>query len=297
MLNALTIDIEEYYHGVEFEAAIPPHDRPLLPSRVEPSVARILDLLDRHQVQATFFIVGQVAVAHAAMVRRIASAGHEIACHSDRHELVWRLTPEQFRADIRQAKARLEAISGQSVLGYRAPNFSIQREQAWAYDILLEEGFQYDSSVYPILHDRYGDPDAPRFPYILRQQNHHTLYEFPLSTLRLLGVNLPMGGGGVFSVVTDGVVSTRHPACECPGWPSHDLLLSSVGARSGPTSPSHAMVPPFPALREFAPHGNKVAPIAVSYTICSRVSRAEGPPRIGRPHAFFQSARTGHNFF
>ena len=201
MLNALTVDIEEYYHGMEFEAAVAPHERALLPSRVESSVARVLDLLDQHRVQATFFVVGQVAAAHPAMVHRIALAGHEIACHSDGHELVWRQTPDEFRADIRRAKARLEALSGQSVLGYRAPNFSIRREQAWAYDILLEEGFRYDSSIYPILHDRYGEFNAPRFPYILRQHGHRTLYEFPLSTARLLGVNLPIGGGGYFRLL------------------------------------------------------------------------------------------------
>jgi polysaccharide deacetylase family protein (PEP-CTERM system associated) len=201
MLNALTIDVEEYYHGVEFEMAVPSHARHLLPSRVESSVARVLDLLARHRVQATFFVVGEIATAHAAMVRRMASDGHEIACHSDRHELVWRQTPDQFRADIRQAKARLETISGQPVLGYRAPNFSIRREQAWAYDILLEEGFHYDSSVYPIRHDRYGESEAPRFPYILRRHGSQTLYEFPLSTTRLLGVNLPIGGGGYFRLL------------------------------------------------------------------------------------------------
>ena len=201
MLNALTVDIEEYYHGVEFEAAVPPHERHLLPSRVEMSVTRVLNLLDQHRIHATFFIVGQIAAAHPDMVRRIAAAGHEVACHSNRHELVCGQTPEEFRADIRQAKACLETLSGQPVVGYRAPNFSIRREQAWAFDILLEEGFQYDSSVYPIFHDRYGDPDAPRFPYVLRQQGDETLVEFPLSTARLFGVNLPIGGGGYFRLL------------------------------------------------------------------------------------------------
>ena len=167
--TALSIDVEEYYHGVEFEAAVPESERSKLPSRIEASVDRVLDLLDRFDVRATFFTVGTVAESHPEMVRRIADRGHEIACHSYRHEWVSRQSPEDFRADVYRGKAVLEDLTGKQVIGYRAPNYSIGPEQEWAHDILLEEGFRYDSSVYPIFHDRYGDPDAPRFPNAIRR--------------------------------------------------------------------------------------------------------------------------------
>jgi polysaccharide deacetylase family protein (PEP-CTERM system associated) len=132
------------------------------------------------------------------MVRRIAAAGHEIGSHGDRHDSVSVQSPDEFRADIRQAKARIEDAAGEAVVGYRAPNFSIGKAQAWAYRILLEEGFRYSSSVHPILHDRYGQPNAPRFPYEACRDGADRLMEFPIGTARLLGVNLPIGGGGYF---------------------------------------------------------------------------------------------------
>ncbi len=198
VVNALSVDVEEYYHGVEFEAAVPGAARYYLPSRVEWSVDRVLELFDNVGVQATFFIVGQVAAQHPAMVRRIAAAGHEIACHSDRHELVSRQTPEAFDADIVRAKGCLEDLCGEAILGYRAPNYSIGPQQSWAYEHLLATGFQYDSSIYPIVHDRYGQPQAPRFPYEICRRGDMRLIEFPIATRRLLGLNLPIGGGGYF---------------------------------------------------------------------------------------------------
>ncbi len=201
IINALSIDVEEYYHGMEFEAAVPAPEREKLPSRVEESVEKILALLGTLSVHATFFTVGQVAERHPAMIRCISQQGHEVACHSYKHELVWRQTPAEFRADVQHAKALLEDLTGAAVVGYRAPNYSIRQEQAWAYDILLEEGFLYDSSVYPILHDRYGDPDAPRFPYVIRQNGEQALIEFPIGTLKVLGMNLPIGGGGYFRLL------------------------------------------------------------------------------------------------
>lgn len=192
--NALSIDVEEYYHGMEFEAAVPPERRHFLPSRVEGTVARVLELLERYRTRATFFVVGRVAELHPGMVRGIVEAGHEVACHSYTHELVSRLSPRAFREDVRVAKTILEELTGRPVLGYRAPNYSIGPSQAWAYDILLEQGFRYDSSIYPVRHDRYGDPNAPRFPYAIHQE----LIEFPIGTSRRMGLNLPIGGGGYF---------------------------------------------------------------------------------------------------
>jgi len=196
--NALSVDVEEYYHGMEFEAALPGEQRGSLPSRVEASVDHVLALLADHDVRATFFTVGQVAEAHPEMVRRIDRAGHEVACHSYRHELVYRQSPEEFRVDIRRAKAVLEGITGKAVIGYRAPNYSIQEKQQWAYDILLEEEFLYDSSVYPIRHDRYGQANAPRFSYEIRRTGARSLIEFPIGTIQVAGMNLPLGGGGYF---------------------------------------------------------------------------------------------------
>jgi polysaccharide deacetylase family protein (PEP-CTERM system associated) len=191
---------------MEFESAVPPEQRSTLPSRVEDSVDRVLALLAAHGATATFFIVGQVAEQHAHMVRRIAAAQHEIACHSYCHELVFRQTPQEFRLDVRQAKAILEDETGTAVIGYRAPNYSITTAQSWAYDILLEEGFRYDSSVYPISHDRYGYPNAPRFPYPLRGDSHSGLIEFPIGTVRLWGRNFPIGGGGYFRLFPEVLV-------------------------------------------------------------------------------------------
>jgi polysaccharide deacetylase family protein (PEP-CTERM system associated) len=204
--NALTVDVEEYYHAAIFRAGTSALGRCHFESRVERNVERLLELLADHHTSATFFILGDVARGHPSIVRRIAAERHEVACHGDRHEDVYRLSPAEFRADIRRAKARLEDLVADPVVGYRAPNFSIRRAQSWAYRILLEEGFCYDSSMYPILHDRYGQPGAPRFPYEIWRDGSAGLREFPIGTARLLGVNVPIGGGGFFRLSPFGLV-------------------------------------------------------------------------------------------
>jgi polysaccharide deacetylase family protein (PEP-CTERM system associated) len=201
IVNALTVDLEEYYHALVFREGAGQAALDGLESRVEVSTDRVLALLAARGVKATFFVLGEVAADHPAIVRKIAGEGHEVACHGYAHEPVFRQTPSEFRTDVRRAKAILEDIVGTSVVGYRAPNFSIGRSEAWAYDILLEEGFHYDSSSYPILHDRYGDRSAPRFPYEVRRNGHGSLIQFPIATTRLLGVNLPIGGGGYFRLL------------------------------------------------------------------------------------------------
>jgi polysaccharide deacetylase family protein (PEP-CTERM system associated) len=206
--NVLSIDVEEYFHGAEFEAAVPLAQRGMLPSRVEENIDCVLTLLHEHNVQATFFTVGQIAEQHPGMLRRIATEGHEIACHSYRHELVFRQSADEFRTDVRRAKDTLEDITGARVIGYRAPNYSIPASQHWAYDILLDEGFRYDSSVYPIVHDRYGQADAPRFPYEIRKNGSLSLIEFPIGTVRFGGRNFPIGGGGYFRLLPE--VITRY---------------------------------------------------------------------------------------
>jgi polysaccharide deacetylase family protein (PEP-CTERM system associated) len=201
--NVLSVDVEEYFHGMEFESAVPSAQRGSLPSRVEENMDRVLALLHGHKVQATFFTVGQLAEQHPGMLRRIAAEGHEVACHSYRHELVSRQSAEEFRSDVRRAKGVLEDITGAEVVGYRAPNYSIQSGQQWAYDVLLEEGFRYDSSIYPIIHDRYGQARAPRFPYEIRKNGGLALIEFPIGTVRIGGINLPIGGGGYFRLLPE----------------------------------------------------------------------------------------------
>jgi len=201
IVNALTVDVEEYYHALVFREGAPDAVSGSLESRVEVSTGRVLALMAAREVKATFFILGQVASDHPSIVQKIAGEGHEIACHGHAHEPVSRQTPSEFRADIRRAKAVLEDIVGEPVVGYRAPNFSIGPAQAWAYDVLLEEGFRYDSSVYPILHDSYGDRTAPRFPYEVRRNGEGLLIQVPIGTARVLGMNLPLGGGGYFRLL------------------------------------------------------------------------------------------------
>jgi polysaccharide deacetylase family protein (PEP-CTERM system associated) len=200
IVNALSIDLEEYFHAKVFQEGTNGRCTGL-ESRVEASTERVLALLASCHARATFFVLGQVAAAHPELVRTIAGERHEIACHGDGHQLVSRQTPPEFHADVRRAKTLLEDITGEPVVGYRAPNFSIARAQAWAYDILMTEGFRYDSSSYPILHDSYGDHHAPRFPHDVLRKGSARLIEFPIGTTRLLGMNFPIGGGGYFRLL------------------------------------------------------------------------------------------------
>jgi polysaccharide deacetylase family protein (PEP-CTERM system associated) len=203
-VNALSIDVEEYYHATVFQEAVKGVTAGL-ESRVEASTDRVLELLAAPGVKATFFVLGEVATKHPAIVCRIAEEGHEVACHGYHHDLVFGQSPETFRAGIRKAKAVLEDIGGQPVVGYRAPSFSIGPAERWAYAVLAEEGFRYDSSMYPIVHDHYGDREAPRFPYEIWRNGRERLIEFPIGTVRLWGVNLPVGGGGYFRLLPGGL--------------------------------------------------------------------------------------------
>ncbi|MBZ0220444.1 MAG: DUF3473 domain-containing protein [Candidatus Methylomirabilis sp.] len=195
MRNALTIDVEDYYMVTGFADRVRFEDWPKFESRVAMSTRKILCLLSRYGVKATFFVLGWVAENDPRLVREINSEGHEVACHGYNHRLIYDTTPDEFREDIRRSKSILEDISGNAVSGYRAASYSVTKKTLWALDILMEEGFLYDSSIFPIHHDRYGIPDACRFPYEIKR-NGGTLMEFPPSTLRLLGQNLPVAGGG-----------------------------------------------------------------------------------------------------
>jgi polysaccharide deacetylase family protein (PEP-CTERM system associated) len=198
MKNALTFDVEEYFHAEAFAQVLRPEEWLAQESRVVASTERILDLLDREHVRATFFVLGWVAERQPALVREIASLGHEIGCHGYGHRMIQHLTRSEFERDVTRAKSALEDVTGHAVLGYRAPTFSIMRETLWSLEVLCEAGFRYDSSIFPIVHDRYGIPDAPRFPHRLKAANGCELAEFPLSTVMLLGRRVPVAGGGYF---------------------------------------------------------------------------------------------------
>ena len=164
-------------------------------SRIENNMHRILELLDEYKVKATFFVLGWIAKHYPNLVREIHTAGHEIACHGYNHRLIYHLTHEQFREDVHTAKCIIEDIIGSQMLGYRAASYSIVKRTIWALDILIEEGFLYDSSIFPVHHDRYGFPGANRFPHVIQRKNG-TIKEFPPSTFKILGQNIPMAGGG-----------------------------------------------------------------------------------------------------
>lgn len=201
IVNGLTVDVEDYFHAEALAGAVSREEWDSLESRVERNTRRVLEVLDRHQVLATFFILGWVAHRYPGVVREIQAAGHELGCHSYWHRLIYRLTPEEFRTDTLQAKQAIEDAAGKAVLGYRAPTFSVVRRSFWALDILAELGFQYDSSIFPIRHDHYGIPDYSRFPCRHQSKNGPSLTELPLSTFTLMGSNFPFGGGGYLRIL------------------------------------------------------------------------------------------------
>jgi polysaccharide deacetylase family protein (PEP-CTERM system associated) len=197
----LSFDVEEH-HRIEAAArltvapALEAHCR----ERLDLSTRWLLEELAAHGARATFFVVGQVARHNPDLVRAIHRAGHEVASHSWDHRRLHRHTPASFREDVRRSKAVLEQVTGEAVLGYRAPTFSVVRETAWALDVLAELDLAYDSSIYPVRHDRYGAPQAPRGPFLARGSGPPVL-ELPPATLRVLGLNLPTGGGGYFRLL------------------------------------------------------------------------------------------------
>lgn len=194
--NAMTVDVEDYFQVSAFAAHIPRESWESIPCRVERNIDRILILFDEKQTKATFFTLGWIAERYPAMVKRIVSNGHELASHGWAHQRVSDQKPPEFLDDIVRSKALLEDISGQKILGYRAPSFSIGNDTLWALDLLEEAGYRYSSSIYPIQHDHYGMPNAPRFAFY--PKNNGGLLELPVTTVRLFKRNIPAGGGGYF---------------------------------------------------------------------------------------------------
>ena len=196
--NALTVDVEDYFHVSGFSGCIDRSDWDSYPLRVERNTEKLLDLFDRKQVKATFFVLGWVAERLPDLVRDIAGRGHEVACHGYSHQLIYRQSLEVFREETFHSKELLEDIIQSPVRGYRAASYSITEQSRWALDVIAEAGFVYDSSVFPVRHDLYGIPGSPEHPYELESPAGHKLVEFPLSTASLLGYRLPVAGGGYF---------------------------------------------------------------------------------------------------
>lgn len=194
-VSVFSVDVEDYFHDEAFRHLMAPADWESLEQRVEPATRLLLALLDEFRVKGTFFVLGWVAERSPGLVTDIHLHGHEVAIHGYDHRPITVLTPEEFREDIRRAKGIVEDIISEPILGYRAPTFSIVKDTRWALDVLVEEGITYSSSVFPIVHDRYGIPDAERYPYT-EKIGEQSLIEFPMSTVRLVGRTLPFVGGG-----------------------------------------------------------------------------------------------------
>ena len=197
IVNALTVDVEDYFQVSALAPHIDRADWDRMPCRVERNMDVVLRVLEEGQARGTFFVLGWIAERYPALVRRLVSGGHELASHGYAHVRATQQSRDEFLADISRAKKLLEDISGVEVRGYRAPSFSIGRDNPWAFDCLLAAGYRYSSSIYPVRHDHYGVPDAPRFPYV----SQPGLVEIPITTVRAFGRNFPAGGGGFFRLL------------------------------------------------------------------------------------------------
>ena len=199
--NALTVDVEDYFHVSALAPSIHRNTWDTRESRVVGSTQRLLDLFEQFGVRGTFFVLGWVAERYPQLVTDIAARGHEIACHGLSHRLIYEQSPREFREETLRSKKVLEDITGSAVLGYRAASYSIVRETLWALDTLVELGFAYDSSIFPVRHDRYGIPGAERAPHRLSTPGGKAIVEWPLSTAAIAGFRLPVCGGGYFRLL------------------------------------------------------------------------------------------------
>lgn len=201
IINAMTVDVEDYFHVAALAESIDRSRWDEMEYRAEASTRRLLDLFEKADIRATFFVLGWVARRSPELIREIHRAGHEVASHGMSHKLVYNQTPEEFSQETYEAKALLEDIIGAPVLGYRASTYSITNRCLWALDILKEAGFVYDSSIFPIRHDLYGIPDAPQMPARIQTPKGASIVEFPMSTAPMFGTRIPVSGGGYFRLL------------------------------------------------------------------------------------------------
>jgi len=198
ILNAMSIDVEDYFQVASLAKWAPPAQWHSFALRVEANTHRILDLFSQHNIKATFFTLGWIAERCPSLVKTIVNEGHELASHGYSHQLIYNQSPDVFRQETLRSKKLLEDIGGIAIQGYRAASYSITQKSLWALDIIAEAGFTYDSSIFPVRHDRYGIPDANPLPHVLRTPNQSQLTEFPITTLKIGSYNLPIAGGGYF---------------------------------------------------------------------------------------------------
>lgn len=215
-----SIDVEEYYHAEVFAGRLSPEVRADLPRRAQAPLERLFGLLRTAGSRATLFVLGEAVDGLRATLQVFAGAGHEIACHGDGHVHLARLTPRTFRDDLRRARGRIEDALGVAVRGYRAPTFSITRRTAWALDVLIDEGFCYDASIFPIHHDRYGVPGAPDGPFLAAGPSGRTIVEFPPLTVAAPGVRIPVGGGGYLRLLPGALVAGAFRRAAARGRPA-----------------------------------------------------------------------------
>jgi polysaccharide deacetylase family protein (PEP-CTERM system associated) len=197
-LNALTVDVEDYYHVAALSSVFSRTDWANVPPRVEDNTRRLLDIFDGAGVRGTFFVLGWVAERFPLLIKDIHQRGHEVASHGLSHTLIYEQTPEEFESETIKSKQILEQLIGAPVWGYRAASYSITKQSLWALDIIVAAGFRYDSSIFPVRHDLYGIPDSRPTPHTLRTGSGAEIVEFPPTTIRLFGNNFPVGGGGYF---------------------------------------------------------------------------------------------------
>lgn len=218
--NAISVDVEDYFHVAALSETINPDQWGGIPSRVENNTRLLLDMFDGREVKGTFFVLGWVAEKHPDLVKEIAARGHEVACHGFSHQLVYKQTPDVFREETLKSKSLLEDLAQRSVDGYRAASYSITPASLWALDILAEAGFKYDSSIFPVRHDRYGMPGAEERPHILKTPSGHSLVEFPLSVYRVFNYKLPVAGGGYFRLFPYAVTRFAFRRINAAGTPT-----------------------------------------------------------------------------
>ncbi len=198
MSNVFSVDVEDYFQVEAFTSVVERSSWENYATRVEANTDRVLELLARRGVRGTFFVLGWVASRYPGIVRAIASQGHEIASHGMTHRLIYRQSVDEFRRETIDSKALLEDQCQKPVIGYRAATYSITKQSLWALDVLCDAGFLYDSSIFPVWHDKYGIPDAPRLPHRMKTPNDQEIVEYPITVLQRGGVRIPIAGGGYF---------------------------------------------------------------------------------------------------